>query len=184
MQNTIDILTCFFLQAWKQIFENGNNQAVLPSSQSKRRTQGAEKRPATQSQSSNPGVCSWFLWSHWSHANVVTDLIWRGCWNVTTTRSAGEEMQLVPHPVQLLWDPEEAIETHPQLQKVERSMSRWGNCLFMFYWFSWQSGTLLFLGGESPAQNEEAHLTRSLWIVLVLWFSSICVAHEGKARIS
>ena len=48
-------------------------------------------------------------------------------------------------------------------------MSRWGNCLFMFNWFSWQSGTLLFLGGESPAQNEEAHLTRSHWIVIFIY---------------
>ena len=55
---------------------------------------------------------------------------------------------------------------------------------FMFYWFSWQSWTLLFLGGENQDQNEEAHLTRSQWIVLFLWFSYVCVTHEGKARIS
>ena len=55
---------------------------------------------------------------------------------------------------------------------------------FMFYWFSWQSGTLLFLGGKSQAQNDEAHPTRSQWIVLILWLSYVCVLHEGKARIS
>ena len=64
----------------------------------------------------------------------------------------------MPHPLQLLWDPKEAIKKHPQLQKVERSMSRWGNCLFMFYWFSWQSGTLFFRWWEpSPKRGGTSH---------------------------
>ena len=45
-----------FFQAWKQILKNGNNQADLPSNQSRGRTQWAEKKRATQGQSSNPNL--------------------------------------------------------------------------------------------------------------------------------
>jgi len=34
-------------------------------------------------------------------------------------------VQLVPNPVQLLWDPDEAVRTYSQLQQVKRSMMRW-----------------------------------------------------------
>ena len=56
-------------------------------------------------------------------------------------------MQLVPNPVQLLWDPE-AVRTYPQLQQVKRSMMRWGNC----YWYWWLLITLIISRWSEPTR--------------------------------
>ena len=97
-------------------------------------------------------------------------------WNITI-RSAGEEIQLVPYPVQLLWNPEEAIETHPQLQKVERSMSRWGNCLLyvlLIFLTIWNS--VIFRWWEpSPKRRGTPHeisMNSACFVIFICMFST------------
>ena len=58
------------------------------------------------------------------NANLRTQILVHDSFNIVeTTRKRGEEVQLVPNPVQLLCDPKaEAVKTHPQLQKVSQSV--------------------------------------------------------------